>query len=325
MSAVNDCEMLPQNIQTICSIIQAQDISTIQSSEKDYIIITLLDYIKSKHSKQLTARQTTAPQFIIPKERKDYIKSKHSKQLTARQTTAPQFIIPKERKDTLNKKKIVKSNCSNKTVHCNICLQNIDHKDMTVTSCKHKFHTHCILRWSEHCKQKHKHPNCPTCRALINPLKEHYNSFAQNPGLDSDLDSDLDDSDFSSDSDSDSNSDSDSDSDSDYKSSHQRKQCYITWNGHLQREFKRISREAFTKCFHCSQLFKPRNKVLININGNNACIIHQTCLCRTYCEYLKPFLGIHKNTNLKIFRQLPYESVFNIMNVLSKCNNNQTI
>lgn len=51
------------------------------------------------------------------------------------------------------------SNCRwHKSVTCPICLDDIQYKDVHTTSCSHKFHTGCILRWFV------TSDDCPICR-----------------------------------------------------------------------------------------------------------------------------------------------------------------
>lgn len=44
---------------------------------------------------------------------------------------------------------------------CYICYGGYTHIDCSVTSCNHKYHTSCLLKWLE------KHNKCPTCNCLL--------------------------------------------------------------------------------------------------------------------------------------------------------------
>jgi len=51
-------------------------------------------------------------------------------------------------------------------MECSICLEKIDHKDIEVLSCKHIFHSECVLK----CKKisiNSVHIKCPECREKV--------------------------------------------------------------------------------------------------------------------------------------------------------------
>ena len=53
-------------------------------------------------------------------------------------------------------------------VECSICLDKLDKsKDISITSCKHSFHTSCLLKWI--CNNR---GCCPLCRTTLLDIKE---------------------------------------------------------------------------------------------------------------------------------------------------------
>jgi hypothetical protein len=55
---------------------------------------------------------------------------------------------------------------------CAICLSGVANATFQILPCgPHTFHTGCLNRWSEVCKQNGAKPSCPLCRAAICPKK----------------------------------------------------------------------------------------------------------------------------------------------------------
>jgi len=50
---------------------------------------------------------------------------------------------------------------------CSICFKPIKNTNKTKLSCKHKFHSTCIIRWSKNTPKNR--PDCPMCRAYLYP------------------------------------------------------------------------------------------------------------------------------------------------------------